>query len=291
MARRTIAPPAQPAALTPEQMRQGVDRLKKRIEEVRAFDPTAVREQFHSPELDALSASIDESLVRTFGADSLDYSRYRSAAELDQGPLNMFHPTPIERVHEALARSKARNIALLDQAVATVEERLAETASEQLGSTNRSAEPSELSKKVFIVHGHDDGPKHAVARFLQALGLEPIILHEQASRGLTIIEKVEAHGEVDFAVVLMTPDDVGKAKDAAEFKPRARQNVVAELGYFVGRLKRHKVCALVRGEVEIPSDFAGVVYVTYDDGGAWKAALAKELQAVGYQFDWNAVMR
>ncbi|WP_443749626.1 TIR domain-containing protein [Asticcacaulis solisilvae] len=147
------------------------------------------------------------------------------------------------------------------------------------------------SRKVFVVHGHDEGAKEATARFLEALDFEPIILHEQASRGRTIVEKIEEHGDVGFAVVLLTPDDVGAHKDhSTDLKPRARQNVLLELGYFMGRLGRSRVVALKRGDVEVPSDFEGVVYVGYDSGNGWKQDLGKELDAAGYEIDWNKVM-
>jgi len=107
--------------------------------------------------------------------------------------------------------------------------------------------------------------------------------------GRTIIEKFEVEGKVGFAVVLLTPDDLGKAKDNSDFHQRARQNVILELGYFVGRLGRSKVCALVRGDLELPSDFAGVVYERFDDGGAWKFVLGRELRAAGYQVDMNHI--
>jgi predicted nucleotide-binding protein len=116
-----------------------------------------------------------------------------------------------------------------------------------------AAIPEDRSK-VFVVHGHDDGALEAVARFIQALGFHPIILHERANEGRTIIEKVEAHGAVGFAVVLLTPDDEGCVKGGGMPNPRARQNVILELGYFIGRLGRKQVCALKRGDVEIPSD-------------------------------------
>jgi predicted nucleotide-binding protein len=103
------------------------------------------------------------------------------------------------------------------------------------------------------------------------------------------MEKVEAHGQVDFAVVLLTPDDVGCAKGGT-LEPRARQNVLLELGYFLGRLGRANVCALKRGTLEIPSDFAGVVWESMD-GNGWKQALGRELQAAGHEIDWNKVMR
>ena len=157
------------------------------------------------------------------------------------------------------------------------------------GSTEVVLKPP-FSRKVFIVHGHDDGARETVARFLERIGLEAIILHEQANQGRTIIEKVVAHGDVGFAVVLLTPDDEGCAKGETP-EPRARQNVLLELGYFIGRLGRDKVCALKRGTLDIPSDFAGVVWETMDSNGGWKQALARELAAAGHDIDWNKVMR
>ena len=144
--------------------------------------------------------------------------------------------------------------------------------------------------KVFIVHGHDEGPRESVARFLEKLNLQPIILHEQASRGMTIPEKLTAHGNVGFAVVLLTPDDFGRAKTATEDQPRARQNVILELGYFVGLLGRDKVCALLKGGIEMPSDYVGTVYINWGAANAWKFELAKELKAAGYDIDFNKVV-
>lgn len=157
------------------------------------------------------------------------------------------------------------------------------------GNTETALKP-QFSRKVFIVHGHDDGARETVARFLERIGLEAIILHEQANQGRTIIEKVVAHSDVGFAVVLLTPDDEGCVKGGSP-EPRARQNVLLELGYFIGRLGREKVCALKRGTLEIPSDFAGVVWETMDSGGGWRQALARELEAAGHSIDWNKVMR
>ena len=143
-------------------------------------------------------------------------------------------------------------------------------------------------RKVFLVHGHDEAAKQATARFLEKLKLEPIILHEQASEGRTVIEKVEAHAGVAFAIVLLTPDDIG-SKVGGKLFPRARQNVVLELGYFLGRLGRKHVVALMKGTVERPSDYDGVVYIQMDDAGAWKLEVFKELKAVGLNVDLNNV--
>jgi predicted nucleotide-binding protein len=142
--------------------------------------------------------------------------------------------------------------------------------------------------KVFVVHGHDNALKEAVARFLEKLGLGAVILHEQPNRGKTLIEKFEAHGDgVAFAVVLLTPDDVSGVAASNEQHPRPRQNVVFELGYFFGRLGRERVAAIVlSSSVERPADVDGLVYI---DGSndSWKLLLARELQAAGLPVDMN----
>jgi predicted nucleotide-binding protein len=120
------------------------------------------------------------------------------------------------------------------------------------------------------------------------LGLRPIILAEEPNAGRTIIEKLEASSSVGFAAVLLTPDDVGATKDNSNsLKPRARQNVILELGYFVAKLGRERVCALYRAGVELPSDYHGVAYVVLDDQGAWKLAFAREMKASGINVDLN----
>jgi predicted nucleotide-binding protein len=140
--------------------------------------------------------------------------------------------------------------------------------------------------KVFIVHGHDEALKQIVARTLEHLKLEPIILHEQANQGKTIIEKFESNSaEVGFAIILLTVDDLGKAKGDTEYNPRARQNVIFEMGYFMGKLGRERVFVLLEDGVERPSDIDGIVYNNVDD--SWPFNLVKELKACGYDVDAN----
>lgn len=144
------------------------------------------------------------------------------------------------------------------------------------------------SNQVFIVHGRDQGALAEVKLVLIQLGLEPVILQELPDQGRTIIEKFEDHSHVGFAVVLCTPDDDGGlASEDAERLPRARQNVVFEWGFFIGKLGRDKVCALIKGHVEIPSDYSGVLYVEMDERGAWRLDLAKELNEAQYVVDLN----
>ena len=152
-----------------------------------------------------------------------------------------------------------------------------------------------FSRKVFVVHGHDHALKDIVARLLGQLELEPIILHEHPNSGRTIIEKFEDYSDVAFAVVLLTPDDVGreKVKPPEEDRPRARQNVVLELGFFLGRLGRERVAALHRVEsrFELPSDYSGVLFVPVDDGGNWRLKLVQELKAAGLEIDANKLFK
>lgn len=143
--------------------------------------------------------------------------------------------------------------------------------------------------KVFIVHGHDNLAKQETARFVESLGLKAIILHEQASAGNTIIEKIEAYSNVGFAIVLYTPCDLGKAKGDNDLSARARQNVVFEHGYLMGKIGRNNVCALVKSQVEKPNDISGVVYVEMDEAGGWKHSLLKEMKSSGYDIDANVL--
>lgn len=140
-------------------------------------------------------------------------------------------------------------------------------------------------RKVFIVHGRDNATKQEVSRFVEQIGLEALILHEQASSGMTIVEKIERYSnDADFALVLYTPCDLGHGGHEPHVTPRsrARQNVVFEHGYLMAKLGRENVCALVKGDIETPNDISGVVYVDCDAQGAWKTEVAKELKACGY---------
>lgn len=152
-------------------------------------------------------------------------------------------------------------------------------------STNQGATVGKEKSKVFIVHGHDNETKQEVARFIESIGLQTIILHEQASRSMTIIEKIEYYSdEASFAVVLYTPCDKGRGatENDVPARFRARQNVVFEHGYLMAKIGRQNVCALVKGEIETPSDISGVVYTLLDAFGGWKNELMKELKACGY---------
>lgn len=165
------------------------------------------------------------------------------------------------------------------------------------------------SKRVFIVHGHDEAVKQAVARFLTRLDLDPIVLEEQTSAGMTLAEKFEHHSDVRYAVILLSPDDLGATEYSVEeakstgndnaeklrgvvgaLEPRARQNVVFELGFFYGKLGRRNACVLLVGGVEKPSDMDGIVYVDFDKSGGWRMKLAQEMKEAGLTVDMNKAL-
>lgn len=290
MARKTISvtPPQPKLRLTSQEIDRGLSRLSDRIAELRAFNLNTVRNG-NTPELKALEVAIKDSLTRCFGEDTSAYRTYAAATDLTYYPMMISSGQRID-YHSPIQRRVLNSIALLEQAQKSLKEDLADLpASENVETASAPENKTVHSDRVFVVHGHDEGVRESVARFLEKLGLEPVILHEQANRGRTVIEKIEGHRDVGFAVVLLTPDDEGCVK-GGQLEPRARQNVLLELGYFLGYLGRDRVCALNRGQIEIPSDFAGVVWTSMNDEG-WKQALSRELQDAGYEIDWNKVMR
>lgn len=162
---------------------------------------------------------------------------------------------------------------------------------DKVASVSRDEEMPNTSNNVFIVHGHDEQVKESSARFIEKLGLNAVILHEQPNEGQTIIEKLEKHTDAAYAVILFTPDDLGTSSSTPEnLQPRSRQNVLVELGYMAAKIGRNKVCVLRKGDVEIPSDFLGVLYIDIDPAGAWRLTLAKEFKVAGLKVDLNDAM-
>jgi Predicted nucleotide-binding protein containing TIR-like domain len=245
-----------------DEINRAVPRLEKRIADLEAFDPSKLQQR-NAPEVVALQVAIEQTLTEVFGHDSFEYQRYRAAAHLDSGPLSVSlgwarGGAPDLSFRRYLEEGKQRSIALLKQAIAALNERAEELKNWSLAieekETDKEPLRHELPRRVFIVHGHDEASRETVARFLEKIDFEVVILHEQPNKGRALITKFseEAAG-IGFAVVLMTPDDVGGAL-GKELKPRARQNVIFELGFFIGALGPSKVAAVVANDVERPSD-------------------------------------
>jgi predicted nucleotide-binding protein len=156
-----------------------------------------------------------------------------------------------------------------------------------VAAPSRPTKPGPTQRAIFLVHGRDNAAKYGVARFVHSVtGITPIILAEQPNLGQTIIEKFERHAlNVSFAIVLLTADDEGRLKDAHDLKPRARQNVVLELGWFIGAIKRENVAILCEPRIELPSDTLGLAYISLTGDDGWKLQLAKEMKSSGLPVD------
>ncbi len=223
-----------------------------------------------------------EALVRIFGADS---PNVRSVIDIGK-----FDPVPAaandDYWEERTANDLAKQISKLDSLV----ELLMTSTQEKNLSNDTEGNPMQ-NTSVFLVHGHNNEIKETVARFLEKLDLSTIVLHEQPNLGRTVIEKFMDYSNVGFAVILLTADDRGGIISVPYEGQalRARQNVIFELGFFLGKLSRMRVCALYQPGVELPSDYQGVLYISLDDSGAWRLTLARELKAAGLPVDLNKV--
>ena len=227
-----------------------------------------------------------ELLGRIFTTHELskEYSRWIGAAV-----LSMHEPSLGEKISN-LHKKIDNKIHRID----SITERLELIPlARSMASTIASDGPTQSttkSKKVFVVHGHDEVAKTSLEVFLREIGLEPIVLHRQADQGLTIIEKFEKHSDVGYAFILLTPDEVSYLKSdenrtdherRKEF--RARPNVIFEFGYFVGKLGRSKVCCLYTGDVSLPSDVNGMIYKKYSSSLEEIAySIIKDLKASGF---------
>lgn len=197
-----------------------------------------------------------------------------------------------ESVYRSWKKGKGNAIeALLTEAIISARDGRLENVKVDLNEsiTHLSDNSKLFNNRVFLVHGHDEAVIHETARFLGKLMLDVKILREQPNSGRTIIEKFIDHSDVAYAVVLLTGDDRGgKANDKFEDqKLRARQNVILELGFFLGKLERKRVCVLYQDGVDIPSDYNGVLFIPLDKNGAWRFQLARELKVAGLNIDMN----
>lgn len=233
------------------------------------------------PAFEGWKTKVERFLTKKYGQSSLEYKKFMNTNfsprtwtfDEEQDRLS-----EIETCCDSLLRCKAVFKVYLEEL-----EDEGETAVISQSVQPRPVQPSNMNK-IFIVHGHDGELKQHVARIVEKQGIEAVILSEQVNQGRTIVEKFEANSEVGGAICLFTADDMGKAKDDSSDSPRARQNVVLETGYFMGKLGRDHVVILADEGIEIPSDLSGVVYTSTSN---WKVDLLKELKAMGYAVDFN----
>ena len=223
------------------------------------------------PEFQAWNTKAERFLIAKFGKDSYEHRLLAHTYFFVFSMRDVSRAENVQACKEGLEKNKAIFLTYLDD---LKEEEKTENATTKDFSFD----------KVFVVHGHDGELKQAVARIIEKQGIEAIILSEQANKGRTIIEKFEDYSDVGGAICLFTADDYGRAKADKTDNTRARQNVVLETGYFMGKLGRDHVVLLADKGIEMPSDLSGVVYT---DTGKWEIDLLKELKAMGYSADFN----
>ncbi len=233
---------------------KAIERLRKVLDEI----PKLKQLPYDSPKFEGWKIDTELAISNAFGNDSAQIHRFNNISydptQTWDTPNDVFlDMLSIPSVcKEAYVRGLELAASFLESMIKEVEEYWEVEDQAHIPSVVQGTDRPG-SNKVFVIHGRDDGTKNTVARFLEQLKLNPVILAEQSNQGHTIIEKFEQHAQVRFAVALLTPDDAGSLQgDTSNLSPRARQNVIFELGFFIGRLGRKGVCALTKGDVEIP---------------------------------------
>jgi len=287
--RRNTTPTPKETAILTISNADFISKLQKRIEIGDEIFNRAI-----STQNDLTSANSDyklwtdynfEMLKQVFNIEINDYmDSYNHAGYTFMGQMGEVQGNPIQ-TFKNLVNYKLDNL----KSLLTRAELFKSQITNNTHTSTTSTPTKALSKtEVFIVHGHDEAAKTKTARFIDKLGLKPIILHEQASGSKTVIEKIETYSNVGFGIILYTPCDTGaKKEENPNFKNRARQNVVFEHGFLIGKIGRENVCALVKDEIETPNDISGVVYVKMDEDDAWHLKIARELRNSGYEIDMN----
>ncbi len=256
-----------------------VERLQKLVDEASELDP----EDHRTRKFMNWTAGVNSAFHHIFGEDSRQYSQLPNGYKVSASGIRDFLNTMVSAVESNLDDLKYVWDDDGKSAATPMGQGMISAYDE--GGDDKVDKKAERNR-VFVIHGHDDAVRETVARCLERLELEPVILHEQPDKGRTIIEKFEDHADVGIAAVLLTPDDEGVLAGTGEGpKPRARQNVILELGFFLGRLGLERGFSLVKGDVETPSDHDGVVHTGFDSGGGWMAKLAQELKAAGFVID------
>ena len=280
MARKTkptVTPPSIALSISPQ---RALARLKGLEEQAKQMIAGAR----DAPQLATWRQDVQGILNRFYGGGSLEIEQFN---QIRFAPFMFTSGTPNSVFDEARRDGLQHAEAFICSRIRDLEEVIADSSvQDQDASVYPHSERKDL-RKVFVVHGHDHGGKEAVARYLGKLGLEPIVLHEQPDEGRTIIEKFEHYSDVACAVVILSPDDVVAAvNNPASQEKRARQNVIFEMGFFIGRLGRNLTFALLQDGVSKPSDIDGVLYIPMSTD-MWRLTLARELKSAGLDVDAN----
>ena len=262
---------------------------KKRLQNALEAIPELVKMHYASPEFNRWKRNTEIAIENTFASKGRHIADFK--ATITPPRIYSGHFTFEQEQHTYAENLKATQ-PILQSMIDEIEEYWPDETDPDV-SVEIAVVPKLMNNNIFVVHGRDTGTKETLMRFLENLKLHPIILQELPDQGRAIIEKFEdfANG-AGFAVVLFTPDDEGSLADETNgLEPRARQNVIFELGYFIGKLGRDRVCVLVKGKVGMLSDYEGVLYILFDDNYGWQLKLVRELQSAGFNVDANDAIR
>lgn len=250
------------------------EKLKQIIDEIDILISRNITSS--EPNFQAWKTNAERFIINNYGQDSYEHKTFSNTYFCAISfARSVSHREEIDCCRKGLEKTKAIFITYLDEFDDN-------DNSDDMQETEIVRE--ENYAKIFIVHGHDDELKHSVARIIEKQGIEAIILSEQVNQGRTIIEKFEGYSDVSGAICLFTADDFGRAKSDETEQTRARQNVVLEAGYFMGKLGRNRVVILADEGIEMPSDLSGIVYTNTSN---WQVDLLKDLKAMGYNVDFN----
>ncbi len=255
-------------------MKTNAELLKPLVDEI--DDLISHKVSSSETEFKVWKSKTERTLIKIYGENSYEYKEFKQFDfTLPVSFLNTPHDDYVQACIRDLRNAKGLMSSYLDE------------LNEQDESINTtSTKKDDAFKEVFIVHGHNDELKEAVARLIEKQGITAIILNELPNMGRTIIEKIEDNSDVGAAVCLFTADDTGKSVSDSNDSLRARQNVVFEAGYFIGKLSRKRVITIVQKGIEIPSDLQGIVYTPTNN---WRIELIKELDAIGYEIDFSKI--
>lgn len=258
---------------------------------------------FDDAKVDAVQKAIRDTIREVFGSESPEYHDhsqhriwhggliYLEARSKRQEKFIAGIPHTITMLESLISRLEDRRNGLAKSQSAT--KPVAKTARPEAVVTKTTppaqiAEIVELPRRlmthrVCVIHGQNDALKNAVSDYLQKLGLEPVVLHKQPSGERNIMEKIEILPEVDYAVVLLTDDDFVQTGKSSRGGKALSRNVLFELGYYIGRLGKSRVCALYKGHNKPPRDYEGISCLTISDNQVWRRLLGMELKEAGFE--------
>lgn len=267
------------AQLSVNDLRRAITKVNRRIQDLNEFNVDDLRSGFDmAPNL--LKKKINYTLQEILGHDTKEYSEF-SIDSLHT--LNLIFSYTCEDVQDNFRRGINCAVIKLTSLRDFLNEKLEDMEFTSAPQPEFLTPAKIETTEIFIVHGRDEAAKNELEQFITELGLKPVVLHRKPDEGLTIIEKFEKHSKVGFALILLTPDDTVTNPDGTVLK-RARQNVIFEMGFFVAKLGRGRVCCVKKEDVEVPSDISGVIYKSFRNHiTEAKYPIMQELRAAGYK--------